>query len=74
MDEYGSEDGMYCMDCYTEEQELKKCSRCKCEVEDEDFEMYGGYCEGCGIHLCNAEIAKYGAPEWDNYNDRSAEL
>ena len=36
--------------------------------------MYGGYCEGCGIHLCNAEIAKYGAPEWDNYNDRSAEL
>ena len=38
---------------------MKKCSRCKCEVEDEDFEMYGGYCEGCGIHLCNAEIAKY---------------
>ena len=53
---------------------MKKCSRCKCEVEDNDFEMYGGYCEGCGLHLCNAEIAKYGAPEWDNYNDRSAEL
>ena len=53
---------------------MKKCSKCKCEVEDEDFEMYGGYCEGCGIHLCNAEIALGGSPEHDWYNDRSAEL
>ena len=51
------------------------CKRCHCEVEDDqDYQDYGEHCEGCGIWLNNAEIAKYGAPEWDNYNDRSAEL
>jgi len=53
---------------------LNICKRCKCEVDDDTFELYGEHCEGCGIWVSNAEIAKYGAPEWDNYNDRSAEL
>ena len=59
----------YCEDC-----DLNYCERCGCVVDRDTFELYGNNCEGCGIWLNNAEIAKYGAPEWDNYNDRSAEL